>query len=268
MSNPNIWAPGTSISANGTMKSESFVAAGGQTVFTLTAFTYAIGTGSLYVFVSGAVQRFGTDFFETSATSFTLAEAVPVDTIVYAIGFTEVSTSVPVVGLTPGTFGPSKYIKTNASGTDWETKTSAGLLADIGAEPIDATILRDADIDVSGGVQGYDVDTAKLDVDQTWTGSQRGYPTPDNDGSFDQSITNNFICTPTGNVALTFTNHAAGQSGFVLFVNTGGYAGHSLAATTKADSNFLATINATGTYLIAYFDNGTNAYVTTTGALA
>jgi hypothetical protein len=120
----------------------------------------------------------------------------------------------------------------------------------------------------AGVYEPADANTAKLDVDQTWTGAQRGTVTTDNDGSFDQSVSNNFSCTPSGNVTLTFTNHTAGQSGFVLFINTGGHTGNSLAATTKADSNFLTTINATGTYLIAYFDNGTNAYVTTTGALA
>ena len=139
------------------------------------------------------------------------------------------------------------------------------------------SILDDADeatfkatVNLEPGVdyQAYDVDTAKLDVDQTWTGAQRGTVTTDNDGSFDQSVTNNFFCTPSGDVTLTFTNHTAGQSGFVLFANTGGHDGHALAATTKADSSFLSTINATGTYLISYFDNGTNAYVTTTKALA
>lgn len=117
-------------------------------------------------------------------------------------------------------------------------------------------------------VQAYDADTAKTDVAQTFTASQRGTATTDNDGSFDQSVTNNFICTPAGNVTLTFTNHTSGQSGFVLFVNTGGYTGHSVAATTKVDSSFLSTINATGTYLISYFDNGTNAYCVTSKVLA
>lgn len=116
-------------------------------------------------------------------------------------------------------------------------------------------------------VQGYDADTAKLDVDQTWSGAQRGTVTTDNDGSFDQSVTNNFVCTPTGTFALTFTNHTAGQSGYVLLVNTGGYA-ITAAATTKVGASTLATISAAGTYLLSYFDNGTNAYVTASGALS
>lgn len=105
-----------------------------------------------------------------------------------------------------------------------------------------------------------------LESDQTWTGSQRGTITTDNDGSFDQSVSNNFFCTPTGAVALTFTNHTAGQSGLVLFVNTTNYA-ITAAATTYIAAADLTKLSATGTYLIAYLDNGTNAYCTVTAAL-
>lgn len=116
-------------------------------------------------------------------------------------------------------------------------------------------------------VQPYDADAAKLDVDQTWTGAQRGTLTTDNDLSFDQSVTNNFVCTPTAGGALTFTNHTAGQSGFVLLVNNSNYA-ITAAATTKIAAADLTRISATGTYLLSYLDNGTNAYVVASAALA
>jgi hypothetical protein len=101
----------------------------------------------------------------------------------------------------------------------------------------------------------------------TWTASQRGTVTTDNDGSFDMSVTNNFKCTPTATFALTFTNITAGQSGYVLLVNTGGYA-VTAAATTKVNTSFLTTVSAAGTYLLSYFTDGTNVYVTTGGAMA
>lgn len=145
----------------------------------------------------------------------------------------------------------------NAANTGW---ISVGTLSQV-----NLGLLTAAAIGVT--VQGYDADTAKLDVDQTWSGAQRGTVTTDNDGSFDQSASNNFQCTPTGAFALTFTNHTAGQSGYVLLINTGGYA-VTAAATTKVGASTLAAISAAGTYLLSYYDSGTNAYVTASGALA
>ena len=123
------------------------------------------------------------------------------------------------------------------------------------------------DLEVGVDVQAYDADTAKTDVAQTFTASQRGTATTDNDLSFDLSASNNFTCTPSGAGTLTFTNHVAGQSGYVLLINTGGHA-ISAAATTKVGATFLTTVSTAGTYLISYYDNGTNAYVTASGALS
>ena len=110
-------------------------------------------------------------------------------------------------------------------------------------------------------------DLAGLGVAQTFTAPQRGTQTTDNDGSFDLSVTNNFACTPTAGFTLTFTNMTAGQSGFILLVNNSNYA-ITAAATTKVASTTLATISATGTYLISYYTNGTNTYITNSAALA
>lgn len=100
-------------------------------------------------------------------------------------------------------------------------------------------------------------------IDQRVTGAI----TTDNDGSFDMNVTNNFKCTPTATFALTFTNITAGQSGYVLLVNTGGYA-VTAAATTKVGASMLSTISAAGTYLVSYFSDGTNVYCTASGALS
>jgi len=101
---------------------------------------------------------------------------------------------------------------------------------------------------------------AILSTAQTFTAPQRGTVTADNDLSFDLSVTNNFSCTPTGSGTLTFTNHTAGQSGFILLTNSSGYA-ISAAATTKINATDLSAISASGTYVLSYFDNGTNTYV-------
>lgn len=115
--------------------------------------------------------------------------------------------------------------------------------------------------DIGTTVQAYDVDTAKLDVAQTYTAPQVGTVTTDNDLSFDQNVSNNFQCTPTAGGTLTFTNHTAGQSGYVLLDNTAGVA-ITAAATTKITADDLNTISTAGVYLMSYFDNGTNAYIT------
>ena len=101
----------------------------------------------------------------------------------------------------------------------------------------------------------------------TWTASQRGTVTTDNDLSFDMSVTNNFKCTPTALGTLTFTNITAGQSGFILLINSGGFA-ISAAATTEVAAGALTTISTAGSYLLSYFTDGTLVYVTNSGALA
>lgn len=110
-------------------------------------------------------------------------------------------------------------------------------------------------------------DYGKPDTASTWSASQRGTVTTDNDGSFDMNVTNNFKCTPTGGFTLTFTNITAGQSGFILLVNNSNYA-ITAAATTKVAATTLATVSSTGTYLLSYWTDGTNVYVTNSGAMA
>jgi hypothetical protein len=118
---------------------------------------------------------------------------------------------------------------------------------------------------VSAATAGTDY--AAVGTASTWTAPQRGTVTTDNDGSFDLSVTNNFACTPTGSVTLTFTNMTAGQSGFILFVNGSNYT-VSAAASTKVATGALTTLSATGTYLISYWTNGTNTYIVNSTALA
>jgi len=120
---------------------------------------------------------------------------------------------------------------------------------------------------IGTNVQAYDADTAKTDTAQNFTAPQRSADTVDNDGSFDLSAAQNFTCTPTGAITLTFTNIPDGQSGFILLVNTTPQT-VSLHANTKGDANLATTLSTAGTYLVSYYANGTNVYLTTSGAIA
>ena len=74
------------------------------------------------------------------------------------------------------------------------------------------------------------------------------------------SDSNNFKCTPSGNFTLTFTNIVS-QSGNIILVNSGG---HTVSAhsNTKVDASILATISTAGTYLVSYFSDGTDVFLT------
>jgi len=120
---------------------------------------------------------------------------------------------------------------------------------------------------IGTNVEAFNADIAVTDALQTFTLSQRGTITTDNDLSFDLNITNNFKSTPAGAAALTFTNITAGQTGNILLVNSGGHA-ISLHANTKGDANLATTISVAGTYWLSYYSDGTNVYVVTSAVFA
>jgi hypothetical protein len=112
-----------------------------------------------------------------------------------------------------------------------------------------------------------DATVPQLATTNAFTGVNRNALTTDNDGSFDMNANNNFKCTPAGNLALTFTNFADGQSGYILLINSGGHT-ISLHANSKADANLATTVSSAGTYLISYLSDGTNAYLTNSAIFA
>lgn len=175
--------------------------------------------------------------------------------------------NVKISGLTAaGSVAGANEFEINEAGTSKKV-TGSQILAYVKANSTSGTSVLKGD-----GSGGFSNATAGSDyvapgTATTFTTSQRGTVTTDNDGSFDMNVTNNFKCTPTGTFALTFTNITAGQSGYILLVNTGGYA-VTAAATTKVGASFLTGISAAGTYLISYLTDGTNVYCTASGALS
>ena len=114
---------------------------------------------------------------------------------------------------------------------------------------------------VLGAKEIVDTHGIQLGAINTWTLPQRTALVVDNDGSFDQNLANNFKSTPAGAYAMTFTNPADGQSGYILLINTGGHV-ISLASSTKGSATVAATISTAGTYLVSYLSDGTNNYIT------
>jgi hypothetical protein len=123
------------------------------------------------------------------------------------------------------------------SSTDGQLDVDADTEVEITAPTIDLTastkVTVSNDIEVTGRSVG-------------------GTPTTENDGSFDLSANNDFTCTTAGTTDITFTNQAAGQSGNIKFVQSGG---HSVTADTMVaiNADSLTSLGTTGTYHLAYY---------------
>ena len=110
------------------------------------------------------------------------------------------------------------------------------------------------------------VGDAVLASDQSWSGSQRGTPSTVTDGTLDLDTANTFLYTPAAADVLEFSNEETGQSGFIKLINPSGYA-ISLGSEVKAVSTFATDVSTAGTYLVTYFCDGTNVYVSASAAL-
>ena len=169
------------------------------------------------------------------------------------------------------------------------TEFSTDLLANGGLE------IQSTELSVAQGISQYDVaqfaasvadnDFLKIDgtavegrsaaevlsdissEDNSWTGSQRATAVTDNDGSYDMDAGQNFITTPSGATTITFTNITDGQSGFIKLINSGGET-ISLHANSKGDANIASTVSTTGTYLLSYFSDGTDVWLTNSAIYA
>jgi len=91
----------------------------------------------------------------------------------------------------------------------------------------------------------------------------------ENDGNIDLAVANNFKVTPGGAFDLTFANPAIGQSGNILFINSGGHAIGAEAKILVAPAT-LTAISAAGTYLVTYYctaTSGANTILVTSSAI-
>lgn len=122
-------------------------------------------------------------------------------------------------------------------------------------EPADATILKDADIGVT--VQGYDVDTVKRDLANTFSAAQRtSYSTEDN--AIDFATNNDFKITLGSALVVTVGNvvGCSGQSGVIIISdvqNVSGWSGFTWLGTTPTLT--------TGVGVFGYKIDGTTVYI-------
>lgn len=147
--------------------------------------------------------------------------------------------------------------------------TNAHMATAIGFTPagtLSASTVQAAIEEVDGDVQGkspighahpgtyepVDANIARINADQSWTGSQRAAYVVDNDGNFDMAVANDFICTPAANLTLQFSNEAAGQRGCIFLNNAAGRV-ISLGAEVDAPAPLAAEITVAGKYWLSYW---------------
>jgi hypothetical protein len=103
-------------------------------------------------------------------------------------------------------------------------------------------------------------------ADNSWTGSQRGTPSTVTDGTLDLDTANNFKYTPAASPdTLEFTNEEAGQSGFITVINA---SGHTIALGSEVKKGSSWDVSTAGTYIVSYYCDGTNVYVSASEALS
>lgn len=115
----------TNANVQGSLVPQVFTATAGQTLFTLTAFTYSVGTGSLLVFINGSLQS-SKDYAETSTGSFTLVEACLGGESVLALGFPE--TTLDYNGVFATLASPAAGEGVRLVGHSWANAPSDGKL--------------------------------------------------------------------------------------------------------------------------------------------
>jgi hypothetical protein len=244
----------------GTSAKDRFSGDGSTVAFTMTRSPGSVN--KIDVFVDNVRQE-PTVAYTVGGTTLTFTAAPDSGTNnIYVVHRTETQSLIPPddIVLSPSSVDATGDITGSTLNADGDT--SAGDNAAIGytaAEGLiltgqgstsDVTIKNDADATVASIATGTTVLTINDDVNVV--GRSSGTVTTDNDGNFDLSVSNNFICTPSGDFTLTFSNPTAGQSGNVSLINSGGHT-VSAHASVAINATILAALATAGTYHLAYY---------------
>ena len=175
---------------------------------------------------------------------------------------------------TLGTSADSKALTQSAGGVVTVGATSGNQVLDIASHDLVDGGLKLAGTLVTASATEMNlldgksaIGDAVLSADQSWSGSQRGTPQTITQGTLiDLDTGNNFLWTPAAADELSFTNETTGQSGFIKVINPSGYT-ITLGSEVKAVSTFATDVTTAGTYLVTYFSDGTNVYVSASASL-
>lgn len=178
MSNAAVWTPGSNnipvADPNSQVRSELFTATEGQTLFTLTTFTYHVNGGALEVFVNGNKAPSNT-VSETSESSFTLVDACDVGDIVEAVGNTEMASAeaAAVIASDAATAALASQVAAAAS--------AASALSSKNAATVSET--NSAASAVAAAASLTSVNAVYDNFDDRFLGPKAAAPTLDNDGA-------------------------------------------------------------------------------------
>ena len=230
-------------------------------------------------FVESSTTKYAGLFFDASTDNtfrlFTDTQTEPSTTVnTSATGYAEATLFANLSTASDMTLDAGGDITLDADGGDILFKDGGTLIGTVGGFSGNNVTIKsevsDGDIIFQGNDGGSGITALTLDMSAgghatfaakvTCNQNAVGTLTTDNDGSFSMAASNNFKCTPSGNFTLTFTNIVS-QSGNILLVNSGG---HTVSAhsNTKVDANLLATVSTAGTYLLSYFSDGTDVFMT------
>jgi hypothetical protein len=193
-----------------------------------------------------------------------------------------------------GETGTTKFLRVDGDGScSWQVPAGAGDVAGPGSSTdnsvarFDSTtgkviqdtgasfVISDGGAVTAGSWTGTAVavgyigsGVGKLATAASWSASQRGTPQTITEGtSIDLDTGNNFLYTPAAADELSFANETTGQSGFIKLINPSAYV-ITKGAEVKSSATFLTDVTTAGTYLISYFCDGTNVYVSASAALS
>ena len=174
---------------------------------------------------------------------------------------------------TLGTSADSKALTQSAGGVVTVGATSGDQVLDIASHDLVDGGLKLAGTLVTASATEVNlldgktvIGDAVLATDQSWSGAQRGTPSTVTNGTLDLDTANNFLYTPAAADVLEFSNEETGQSGFIKLINPSAYA-ITLGSEVKAVSTFATDVTVAGTYLVTYFCDGTNVYVSASASL-